>query len=396
MIDFLSHETQANPYATLSLMREKFPVCQIEPGNAWALTRYHDAQYALKRHDLFSAAGVKSIVAPDWLAPDCRRELFLATEDPPEHTPHRDLVNKAFVSGVINSLIPLMRKAAQQLLDQIFEKPSPCEFMEDFSFPYTDTVINSIIGISDQQKVDDIRQWVHALENLTIVRPSDSEVAVLESATRHQTKILTNIINDRREKPRDDFVTKLVNSPTEGFELTDKILVNILDMLITAGYMTTVHILGNTVLQLSRHPDLIVFLQNNPDMVPNLVEEILRLYSPLLCTLRKTTEPITLHDTVIPNDAIVLIYTAAANRDPRVFANPDEIDLNRPNIKDHIAFGSGAHVCIGLGLARLEIKIAVETILQNVNTIQCPADSELHWRHSMVLRGLKSLPVHFI
>ena len=395
MIDLSPGAVKNNPYHTYAIMLDKFPVCKIGPGDFWALTRYSDVKSALKDHHTFSSKAMDSLLKPDWLSEDCHRDLYLLTKDPPIHTHRRTIINKTFTNHVVKTLTPLMREAAEVLTRKL-ENSEEIDFIDNFSFPYAGKIINSIIGVEDEQDSEVVKNWVRIIGKLPVDKPNDETISLFEEEIRKQVKALENIVKNRRKKPQDDYVTALINTKSPEFDLTDDMRVNILDLFIRGGYVTTNHTLANTILQLARNSDIFLLLKASPQNIPNYIEEIMRLYPPTLAILRETTKSVELHGINIPKGSKVLLYIAAANRDPTVFPNPNDINLNRTNIKDHLAFGGGPHVCLGMALARLEIKIALESIIKNFSSIECHVDdSDLDWNYSVIVRGLNKLPIRF-
>ncbi len=390
-----------NPFIVYQTLRDS-PICRVNPGRVWALTRYTDVQFALQRSDLFSSAGIKSFITPDWLADDCKHDLFIVTEDGKEHAKHRSLVNKAFVQRVIQALIPLMKNTAQQLFDEVDWK-KPVDFVEAFSYPYIGKIIGHITGVGNGLDIADVRRWIQLTEGLMPTRPSAADyIDDLQTAMRRQINYFQTVIKNRRANPRSDLVTELINAEIDGERLTDDLLNNALDMLIRAGYMTTIYLLSSCVallgqMELPGFPARpMVVLRESPELIPLFIEEVLRWQSPILCTVRSAVKDVTLHDITIPKTDLALIILGAANRDSAIFANADQFDIYRPNNKEHLSFGYGPHVCVGMALARLEVKIALEMLVAHFTDIRCPSFDELEWTDSYMIRGLAKLPVELL
>ena len=388
----------ADPFTTYDTLRRRYPVCRVEPDGLCAITRYDDVQFAMRRHDLFSSSGFKPLLQPDWLSDECKRGGFMLAEDPPQHTKHRAIVSKAFVNRVITELVPLMRSRAGELVEAMraeAEAGRSVDFLRDFSYPYIGKIIGRITGTEQTQTLDEIRQWVAYLETIPPTRPDAAYIEELEAARNKQNNYFRSIIRDRRENPRQDLVTALVNAEVDGEKLSDDLLRQSLDLLVGAGFQTTIQTLNHALMQLARQPGLMRDLRHSPALIPAFLEEVLRFNPPGHCVLRKTTESVTLADVTLPADEYVLLIIASANRDPTHFTDPEVFDINRDNAKQHMAFGYGVHTCIGSNLARLEVRIALETILQNFSEVSCPDDSELPWITSFLSRGVTRLPLRF-
>ncbi len=390
MINLQAPEVMLDPFPTYAEMRKNFPVCQVEPDGLWALTRYEDVTYALKHHELFSAAGAKAVMEPKWLKKEYVRPFFIVTEDPPSHTKHRELINKTFITSAINDMIPLMEETANHLVTEMKSKDS-IEFIKDFAFPYVGKIIGRITGTEDLQSIDEVHNWISKIETITPNRPSDEHMRSIEEVIKKQNSYFFSIIQDRRRHPRKTLITKLINTDLDGQPLTDELLISVLDLLVRAGFLTTVHLLGNSVIQLAHSPDIFEALREDPDRISDFIEEMLRWHSPTLGTIRQTTQDVTMRGVTVPKHSLVLIMLASANRDNAYFSNPEQFDMSKK--QNHIAFGYGDHVCIGLALARLEVKIALHSLVKNFNQLICPEKKDLRWFNSFMMRGVSQLPL---
>lgn len=394
-IDLLEPNIFLDPFPTYATLRQNHPVCQLEPKGTWAISRYDDVLFALKRHDLFSSSAYRALNEPDWIRDECKRDMFLLTEDPPIHTKRRALINKAFVTSVIDELVPLMRKTAHHLIGNIFQQKGNIEFVKDFSYPYVSKIIARLTGIDEQQSLEEFSRWIELTGENSIVKPSDDVIKELESVIIRQNDYFISIIQDRQKNPRDDFITALVHSEIDGSKLSTRNLCNVIDLVIGSGFHTTINLLSMSMIHLSQRPALVSRLRESPALIANFIEEVLRFRSPAPCLLRQTKQAVTLHDVTIPGDQLVMILLAAANHDPDHFPNPDQFDIDREENKNHLAFGQGAHACIGLALARQEVKIVLESLLENFSHFSCPKQSELTWFKTIMTNGVQSLPVNF-
>ena len=392
-IDFNSSEFRIDPFPTYKVLREHYPVCKVEPNGLYALSRYDDVLFALDHHEIFGS-GYGTLLQPEWLNPKLKRGDFLVLEDPPFHTLHRSLVNKAFVPRIINALIPIMTKTACRLIDNM-QPNKEVEFVRDFSFPYIGKIIGCVTGTDETQSIDELRAWVEQIEAIPLSRPDDHRIAVLEECLEKQNNHFLNIIQDRKAKPRNDLITELVNTEVEGERLSDEMLRQCLDLFIGAGLQTTAQELNSAIIHLSRNPELMQLLHKSPELIPAFVEEILRFNPAAHCLFRKTRKDVVIRNTKIPKDSLLLLLLASANRDDIYFPDPDEFILQRENISQHLAFGHGIHMCIGLALARLEMKIALEMLLKKFSHVSCPPDTKIEWIDSFAARGVCTLPVKF-
>lgn len=394
-IQFSDPEIARNPFPTYALMRDEYPVCQLEPDGRYAITRYEDVTEALLRHDLF-AAGSNVIGRPDWVEEEYKRDLFILSKDPPEHSQYRALVNKAFVSRVLDALVPYMRDTATALVKSLKERQkegrSHIEFLSDFALPYAIAIINRITG-DTAQTVEQLRRWTELVDKNTQERPDEAHVQALQAATKMQYDIYDRIIAERRREPRQDLLTELINAKIGDQQLTDREIRAGLDLFVSAGFQSSALFLANAIHLLANHPELRKSLAQSPEQIARFIDEALRLNSPAHALMRYTRAPVTFHGITIPEGQLVAIVIAAANRDERRFERPDSVDINRPHLKKQIAFGHGVHSCLGAALSRMEVQVALETLLAEFDSITCPPDSELEWTNTLIIRAIKALPV---
>lgn len=391
-IHLYSPAVQANPFPIYAQMRRQFPVCQVEPDGLWIITRYADVQAALANPAAFSSAAMSRMYEPEWLREECRRNYFILSEDPPLHTAHRAVVNRAFIPRVVDALIPLMRRAAGELAAQLPDK-GRVEFLRDFADPYVANIIGSITGTTDYQGVDEIRRLIELTQVVTPERPDDEHVRELEEITLSQRRHYRQALADRRKCPRRDLVTELIDAETDGQRLSEEQLISLLDLFVHAGFHTPTTMLAHAMIMLARRRDLLLLLKEKPGEIPAFLEELLRFEPPSHNLLRQTQADVTVSGVTIPGGATVLINLASANRDEMYFPKPDEFRMHRSNIREQIAFGYGPHVCLGSALARTELRIALEEILRHVSHIACPPDEELAWACALLVHAVIELPL---
>ncbi len=391
-IDLLSEGVKADPYPTYAELREHRPVCKVSPNDAWAVTRFEDVKYVLDTPEIFSADAANKLYNAKFPGDEPPPARLIASQDPPEHGKYHSLVNKAFLDKATAHLVPLMHETAQSLLRNFEEAPT--DFIKGFAYPYVGTIIERIVGLGDPaQDTGELHEWL-ALEERIALPPTDDEYErAFAAAVERQNRYFTEVMEARRKHPREDLVTHLVNAEVDDRKLTDDEICDLLRLIVSAGYVTTVPVLGSAVSLLSQKPDLIAFLRESPQSVPAFGEELLRFSPSVLATVRATTEAVTIAGVEIPARQIVMPILASANRDPRAFPNPDSFDLSRPRVGRHLAFGYGVHTCLGAALARLELRIMLEELLKTYTRIDCPPDAELTRLHTLFVRGISKLPV---
>ena len=395
-IDFLDPQILRNPHPALAQLRESAPlyhVQHVEMGaRPWLVTRYEDAISILSNDRLtkdrlrLPGSGDKRDMMAQ-AAMSINRHML--TVDPPDHTRLRSLIHKAFTPRMIRELEGRIQEISDTLIDDLL-KQEQADLIADFAVPLPVTVIAELLGIpmADQEK---FRYWsqVIVLEGLANSNPDKVAAAALEFIMYfHQ------MFDERRENPRDDLISALVQVEEAGEKLDQQELISMVFLLLVAGHETTVNLIGNGMLALLQHPDQMEKLRQNPDMIKTAIEEMLRYDGPVgASTMRWTLEPLEMHGQVIPAGDMILTSLLGANRDPEVFKNPDEFDITRTTNK-HIAFGFGIHYCVGAPLARLEGAIAINTLLRRVPNLALAADvNEIDWNATLLLHGMKAMPI---
>lgn len=388
--DLTSGRFKANPYPFYARLRAEAPVLRIRwlfgiP--AWLVTRYDDVLVVLK-DDRFSKHYVPSI----GFMPRKLRELTrnLLNVDPPDHTRLRTLVNKAFTPRVVEKLRSPIEKLTNDLLDRAATRGG-MELISAFALPIPLAVIADLMGIPDEDR-GQFAKW-----SKRVAAGDSGSIPGAISAWYGMWRFgsyFKKLIEVRRREPRDDIVTALVEAEEEGDRLNEQELVAMLALLLFAGYETTVHLIGTSALVLMQNDEERERLRSDPAVAATAIEELLRYTSPAdFATPRVAREDIELGGAIIPRGALVLPALGSANRDETQFAEPDRLDLARdPN--RHLAFGMGAHYCVGAPLARLEAQIALTALFRRFPRLQPAMTADaLPWRRGMLFRGLESLPV---
>lgn len=395
-MNIVSPQFKANPFPFLAELRTSQPVYQTtlpDKTPIWLITPYEDV-VALLKDDRF-VKNRRTAMTPDQLrkmpwVPSMFRALErnMLDLDAPDHARLRSLVHKAFTP----SLIWQMRERIQTLADELVRRAlakGQMDLIKDYALPLPMTIITEILGVPlrDRHK---FHKWSKAVVSLSSPSPT---MRVLPSVWRF-IRYLRRFFERRRHDPQADLTSALISAEEAGDKLSDDELLAMVFLLLIAGHETTVNLIGNGMLALLEHPDVMTRLREDPEMIRTAVEELLRYTSPvLMSTERYAREHLKIQGVNIPRGAMTLGVIGSANRDERVFENPNELDITREPNK-HLAFGQGVHFCLGAPLARLEAQIAINTLLRRVSDLQLsiPAAS-LRWRPSMFLRGLESLPV---
>ena len=377
-----------DPWSVYRRLRQAGPVQRAvlargEP--VWLITGHDDARALLAdprlSTDFFGVRALLPGAAGPYESP---LSAHMLNTDPPAHTRLRSLVDQAFTTRNVARLRPRIEQIADELLDRL-PVGGPADLIEDYAVPLPVTVICELLGVPAGDR-NDFRRWAKAI--VSTVPPH-----VARESERSVSAYLTALIDAKRVSPADDLLSDLVHQTGEGVLWPDE-LVRMAFLLLVAGLEKMVSLIGNGTLALLQHPAELARLRAAPGLLPGAVEEFLRYEGAIhIATIRFATEPVTVRGQVIPADELVLISLLAANRDRDRYADPDTLDLTRAPA-GHLAFGHGPHYCVGAPLARLEGEIAIGRLLRRFPALALAGEAgDLHWRGSLLVRSLSSLPV---
>lgn len=386
----LSPRVYNDPYPTYAALRAKDPVHWSPLMDSWVVARYADVDAILRDHQRFSNdPRTRDTGRARRAGPNALTELSMLFLDPPDHTRLRALVSKAFTPHALQALIPRMRAIMAALLGQI-DTPTAFDVMEAIAYPLPVIVIAELLGVPPADRAQ-FKVWsnqrARSLEPTITPRERD---AAIQAGTALDA-YFHRIIQERRKEPRNDLISALVAAEEAGDKLSERELLIMLRLLLVAGNETTTNLIGNGMLALLRYPDQMQALRDNPRLIPNAVEELLRYDSPVQVDGRTAREDVEIHGRHIRKGQGVTTLIGSANHDADVFAHPERLDISRKDI-NNIAFGRGIHHCLGAPLARLEGRIAFEMLLERFPDLHLLTDHPVY-RDNVVLRGLSTLPV---
>lgn len=385
--DLASSQFKANPYPFYARLRADTPVCRTKLFGqpTWLVTRYDDVWAMLKDERLLK----EWHPATKWLfrfAGSITRHML--NRDPPDHTRLRALVQKAFTPKLIEHMRDRIQNICDELLDELATN-GRMELMSGYALPLPLTIIADLLGIPEQDRLR-----FHSFSRSTI--SAATTLGALRSVPdqRSLTRQLRKLVEQRRREPRDDLITALVQAEEAGDKLSGDEVVAMIALLLIAGYETTVNLIGSGALALMQNPNQREMLQQDPAVVDSGIEELLRYTSPLdVASQRFAREDMTIGSVNISQGDLVVAMIGSANHDETQFRDPEVLDLTRQPNK-HVAFGQGAHFCLGASLARLEGRIALTTLFRRFPDLRLAQRAEsLRWRKSLIVRGLEELPV---
>ena len=386
------------PHVAFRNLREKSPVFwnpETDGPGYWVITKYADIVQISKQPKIFSNAlgghyiSYESMGIKDPEAQNAFLHMLLAM-DPPEHNLHRRLIAPAFNPSIVRKFEAGVRKKVRELLDAIAPR-GECDFVTDVATPLPLWTLSELLGVPEEDRADIIRWSNEALALL------DPDYFVTPEAGQHVFVKMFDygkkIMALRREHPVDDLLSVMANTKIEGEGLPQATLDGFFVLMILAGNETTRNTIAGGMRALTEFPEQRQKLIQDPSLIPNAVEEMLRYVSAIIYMRRTATENTEIRgQRIAKNDKVVMWY-GAANFDSDVFHEPYQFDVTRANAREHLAFGIGQHFCIGSQVARMQIRIMYEEILARFPDMQ--ACGTYRYLRSNHLSGLKSMPVVF-
>jgi cytochrome P450 len=370
-------DIRLNPFPWFRSMRQNAPVTFNEQYGSWSVFKYDDVQRVLSDHATFSSQAYSGDNQP------IGRSII--NIDPPRHRQLRALVSLAFTPRAVARLEERITAVTNELLDAV-EAREEMDVIDDLAGPLPTTIIAEMLGIPIEDR-DKFKLWTNQLIGSAPFEPGANPQRMMVNYYRQ-------VFEARRREPRDDLVSALLAAQVDGEYLSEQDLLGFCILLLLAGNETTTTLLGNAFQTFDEHPEAMEELRAAPPLIPGAIEEVLRYRSPVRLLLRETLREVELGGQTIPAGTNVVTWLASANRDEEQFPDPDTFDIRRtPN--RHLAFGHGIHFCLGAPLARLEARIAIETMLARWTDIRRANHDPLEPLGSFVLLGLRHLPVVF-
>jgi cytochrome P450 len=403
--DFFSPEVIESPYEFYEAIRREAPVYQLPGTDIYMLSRWEDIRQVNRDTETFSNNFQDLLKGPE-PSPEAaaiyesgyEQPPTLLTLDPPEHKVFRSLINKVFSARRVEKMHGYIEEVVDELIDGFIDK-GECEFVHDFATPLPVYVIADQLGVP-RKDLRRIKLWSDAFASrLGGLATPEEEVENARLIVEYQ-HYLAKIIEDRRANPQDDMISDLANNTIKHADgerlMSVEELLSMIEQLLVAGNETTTSATTGGLLSLIQLSDQLQVLLDDPGMIDNAVEEILRLESPSAGLWRVVTRDTELKGVAIPKGALLQLRYAAANRDEQVFDDPERMDVCRKNADDHIAFGYGTHFCPGAFLGRKEMQVAFDRLLHRLTNIRLAEGKNdlTHWPN-MVLRGLKELHITF-
>lgn len=423
MLDLFSDDTRRNPFPLYDHLRAACPV-MLEPNSGvWMIFDYAGVKRAFDDTENFASdtGSVGAHPAPAWL-------IFT---DPPRHTRLRAIISQAFTPRMVAAMEERIRGLSRELLDRAIANcgagvspaetcgagvspaatidedavgtatPQIIDLAAEYSVPLPMRVIADMIGIPDADWPRYTR-WSDAILKLSYTvrgmspgkeaaRQSNEEFAAV---TAEMADYLADLIGERRARPKDDLVSRLVAAEVDGQRLSPDEVLAFFQLLIVGGQETTTNLINNAVLSLWENPEQLALLRRSPELLPSAIEETLRYRSPFQLLFRGTRRQVEMHGQTIPPGKLLFLMVGSANRDPKQFRDPHRYNITRdPN--PHLAFGHGIHFCLGAPLSRLEARIALTDLLNRLPDLELAGDGNWQPRPALHVYGPLKLPVRF-
>jgi cytochrome P450 len=397
LANLLMPEVRADPWPFYRRLRETDPVHWDEPLSFWSVSRYADVAAVFHDERFVKGQGLSAMLAH--LSPEARQraepvyEVFgrqVLYSDPPQHTRLRGQMKKAFTPKVVERMRGHIQEIVDGLLDEA-EARGRMDGIGDLAYPLTFTVILETIGLPLSQR-DEFKQWSNDfMASLGLVRRLPEVFERAHESLAEITFDLYNLHDERHREPCGDLLSEMAALEAEGDKLDHGELVANVILLLAAGHETTTNLIGNGLLALLRHPEQMQVLRDEPALMKDAVEELLRFDNPTHIVWRYAAEDAEVGGRKIARGQFVNLMTGGANRDPEAFPDSDRLDVRR-GVTRHVGFGMGPHFCIGAPLATLEGAIALGTVIRRFPNIRLETEA-LEWTDNPTFHGLKSLPL---
>jgi cytochrome P450 len=400
--DLLCPEAIDAPYAFYGRMRETDPVRWNERWNGWVVTSYEHVAAGYRDHERLSSDRFEGPFAEEWkpggAAASTHLSLmqflsrFFVWKDPPYHTRARRLVSRAFTARNVDKRQPRIADLVTDLVEPLRGR-ADVDFLNEFAFTLPVVVIAEYLGVPAEAR-EDIKRWSDDLGGVIFVRGDDDQrLARAEKACEELAAFLRPILEERRRRPQEDLITGMLQAEEDGDRLTEEEIIANVILMVFAGHETTMNLLANGIVAFDEHPDQWARLHREPELARSAAEELLRYDGPIRAMARWAREPLELGGRRIAKNDRVLLVQASANRDPRVFADPDQLDVaRRPNRQ--LTFGQGIHTCLGGPLARLETAEAIGHLAAQFDRVEVLTE-DLRYHPTIVSRSLRELRVRF-
>ncbi|MCH2173161.1 cytochrome P450 [Myxococcota bacterium] len=361
-------------YDTYRVLRDEHPVYHNSQRSFYALSRHEDIWKSLVETSSFSSVGMRTAQG---LLP------YMIAMDDPDHRRLRNLVSRAFTPRRVDELEPSIRAHARSCLDSL-SADGGGDLLSRFASQIPSFAIGEMIGLPESKR----SMFLEWTESMVPLQPRQS--AEIADTAQSMYQEFSALFEERRTEPQDDLMSALISAEIDGEKLTEEELLGFCFLLIVGGNDTTTNLIGNGAVLLARHPEQREMIVENPNLLRNAIEEMMRIESPTQNQHRVPTRDLEIHGVKIPAGSDVMQLLGSANHDERIFPEPEQFDITR-DTGHHLALGHGVHFCLGGNLARLEARIAFEELLDRAPAYTL--DGSAPWQPSRWARAHREIPV---
>jgi cytochrome P450 len=424
-------EQRFSPFDFYSSMRKNNPIIFDEENERWGVYRYNDIEKILRDHSRFSSK-FGPLDLPLGIPPEYEENIHrpsLINSDPPYHRKLRSIVDTLFVPIEISKLAPRIENIVNELIDKIIEKnnnttTSTMDLISDFTYPLPSIVIAELLGVPFEDR-DTYHQWADVIVGLE----ENSNIDYIKKVSKTFDEMdvyFSKLIEERKKSSsstidnddNDTLIGRIIRAKVDGHSLSEREILTFSHLLLNAGHITTVNLIGNSIFSLLENPQELKRLQENKNsLIKPAIEETLRYRSPVQLVIRIANDDVTLseekeeggggreiekQEIKIKKGQKIILFLGSANHDESVFTDPERFDITRKNLR-HMAFGTGIHFCLGAPLARLEGQIALRILLERFDNLQFDFDysdrqdlySKVTPLKSSLFLGVSHLPIRF-
>lgn len=398
-LNILAPENLRNPYPMFQYLLSEAPLFFDANSKFYVVSRHEDIERLMKdprvSADRYTALAANTPSADKDMNDVIIRYLsmFLLNLEGERHSRLRNLTNKSFLPRHMESLGPFAQEVTDELLATVRHK-GKLEIISDLAFPMPIRFICRILGLPDA----DVQLIKTLSDNVSVYIGSAGKapgcIPLAHRGFTELAELFYPVVQERRKNPTDDLVSSLINVRIGDDFLTDEEVVANCILFLVSGFETTTNLIAAGMLALLEHPGQLRRLQADPTLIDGAIEEMLRFYPPVNRTARVLVDDLEIHGTTLKKGQIIILMLGAGNRDPRIFERPDSFEVTRPKSGKILSFGAGHHFCIGSHLARLEAKIAIQTLLSELPSLSLDRES-IVWRGESRFRGLQSMTITF-
>lgn len=392
--DPLLPRVTCNPYPYYQEMRDHAPVAWIPSMKGFAVSRWDDVMTVLRDGKMYSSSKFWPELLGEYdPVPEAPPMISL---DPPDHLRTRKLASQVFVPSRVATLEGKVRQFVTELVDDIVAKhgnEGEFDYVPHFSALLPATVIAHVLGVDPERRVDFKRWSDHLLSAANRASFSAERLTEIEHSSKEVRQYFEEMYDRRNDEPGDDLYSGFIHAEVGGSRLSRSEVLNMAILLMLGGSETTANLLAICFLILKASPDAYQEIREDKSKIPAFVDEALRYDSPVQMLFRHTSRDTSLQGVTIPEGTLVMPLLGAANRDERRFQDPDKFLIGRRN-REVISFGQGPHYCLGQYLSRLEVKVALEILLERFERL-LPAREEVSWMDTFFARGVTTLPMSF-